>query len=189
MNKKSYSTKLDNALKPVIAKDLGIRPLNQNFNIDYISGNGNMIELKIRRFRENEKNKSFFFRKNQYDIFKNRYTNSYRVFGRDANFRKPILTYLLLGYNSNKKIDSIKKIDEIINDMEIENLFLVDYKFVEKNNSGGEKSRHFRVKVDELENNVMESICVNVLGKETELKTVGKKDYITQVLSDIICNR
>jgi len=55
MDQKQFSTAFEKALKPKIAKEFNLSPLKQSFHVDFITDQGNLIELKLRRIGTIEK--------------------------------------------------------------------------------------------------------------------------------------
>jgi len=185
MNQKQFSTAFEKILKPRIAEEFNLSPLKQSFHVDFITDQGNLIELKLRRMRENRKGESFAISKNQYGKIKRRYLDGQLMFSSRRNGRccQPTFSYLLLGYRSNKDIGSIKTVDEMIEDMKISEGFLIDYNFIPTHDRSGRKSTFYRLLIDDLNENGKEMGEVGLLNSTFYLHLVDNEDYIPKLAS------
>ena len=182
MDQHSFSTAFEKRLKPAVASDLGLSPCGQKFNVDYVTLDGNLVELKLRKFRENDGGQGFVMDKNQYGKIVKRYLNGGQtvqtIFDRNANCHCPNFSYLLLGYTSEKKVDSIRTVDEMLEDMTIYNAFLMDHRFIGEYDRSGKSSRFHRVLIEDLDKNIKNRKSVQLLGSRIDLKLVANGEYV-----------
>jgi hypothetical protein len=179
MNQSSFATKFEKKLKPRVAKDLRVYAQDQCYFGDFLTPYGNIIEMKLRKIDDNEKNPGFIAHKEQYvrimrDLGHMRWDiNSIPV--------KPTFSYLFIPYSCKKRIRTANTVDEIIDEMTLSNAFLVDNKFVPEHDISGKDSEFYKLPVKTLEKNIQKKRKIKLLGADVFLNTV-----YDNYLSDIV---